>query len=207
MANVLRGHLDLQEIHEIELFEGELERLRLEKGDLLIVEGNGSPSEIGRMAAWSGEIQDCVHQNHIIRSRPVSRPSSKYLMYFWNSPAGASQVLDVASSTSGLHTLSVGKISRLAVPLPPETEQERIAESADKFFLVLGRTEETVRMQSQKAASARQSILTQAFTGQLITQDPNDEPATELLERIRAEKKSSALPKTARRSRKDVVCV
>jgi len=70
VANVLRGKLWLNEVHEIELFEGELERLRLMKGDLLIVEGNGSPRQIGRMAVWDGSIDPCVHQNHIIRARP-----------------------------------------------------------------------------------------------------------------------------------------
>ena len=188
VANVLRGQLDLQDIHEIELFEGELDRLRLKEGDLLIVEGNGSPSEIGRMAAWLGEIQDCVHQNHIIRARPLPGTSSQFLMQFWNSPAGASQVLDVASSTSGLHTLSVGKISKLAVPLPPEAEQKRIAQRADQSLLILARTQEAIRKQNERAASVRQSILRVAFTGQLVPQDPSDEPASVLLERIRAER-------------------
>ena len=67
VANVLRGSLNLSEVHRIELFSGELDKLRLVDGDLLIVEGNGSPTQIGRMAIWKGEIQDCVHQNHIIR--------------------------------------------------------------------------------------------------------------------------------------------
>ena len=58
VANVMRGDLDLEEVHEIELFPGELERLRLVSGDLLIVEGNGSPSQIGRMAIWNGEVEN-----------------------------------------------------------------------------------------------------------------------------------------------------
>ena len=56
VANVLRGSLDLEDVHKIELFSGELDKLRLSFGDLLIVEGNGSPSQIGRMAIWKGEI-------------------------------------------------------------------------------------------------------------------------------------------------------
>jgi type I restriction enzyme, S subunit len=66
VANVPRGGLNLDNVHQIELFGNELEKLRLHKGDLLIVEGNGSPSEIGRMAIWDGSIKDCVHQNHLI---------------------------------------------------------------------------------------------------------------------------------------------
>jgi type I restriction enzyme S subunit len=52
VANVYRGRLDLSEIEYMELFNGELEKLRLQTDDLLIVEGNGSPNEIGRMAIW-----------------------------------------------------------------------------------------------------------------------------------------------------------
>ena len=78
VANVLRGSLDLDDVHQIELFPGELDKLRLIQGDLLIVEGNGSPSQIGRMAIWKGDVQDCVHQNHIIRARLVGDLSSKY---------------------------------------------------------------------------------------------------------------------------------
>jgi hypothetical protein len=104
VANVLRGRLDLSEVHHIELFRGELEKLRLEAGDLLVVEGNGSPAEIGRMAIWKGEIANCVHQNHIIRARLLGAIPPAYVAAYWNSPEGASRVLDVASSTSGLYT-------------------------------------------------------------------------------------------------------
>jgi type I restriction enzyme S subunit len=55
VANVLRGRLDLGDVHEIELFDGEIERYRLQPGDLLVVEGNGSPDQIGRAAQWHGE--------------------------------------------------------------------------------------------------------------------------------------------------------
>ena len=116
VANVLRGSLDLKEVHKIELFSGELDKLRLFSGDLLIVEGNGSPSQIGRMAIWKGEIEDCVHQNHIIRARLYSGLIPQYVESYWNSPIGASGVSKVASSTSGLYTLSVSKVSDLPVP-------------------------------------------------------------------------------------------
>ena len=66
----MRGTLLLDELHEVELFDGELDRYRLLDGDLLVVEGNGSPQQIGRAARWHDEIPGCVHQNHLIRVRP-----------------------------------------------------------------------------------------------------------------------------------------
>jgi type I restriction enzyme S subunit len=96
VANVYRSRLDLGEMHMIEPFQGELNKLRLEPGNLLIVEGNGSPSEIGRMAIWNGEIENCVHQNHIIRARILGGVVAEFCAAFWNSREGAAQVLAVS---------------------------------------------------------------------------------------------------------------
>lgn len=128
VANVARGTLMLDEVHEVELFTGELERFRLQEGDLLVVEGNGSPSQIGRAAMWRGAIPDCVHQNHLIRVRPGSKLLPRYLELAWNSPAVAGAVQLVASSTSGLYTLSTAKLRSINVPLVPLAEQQRIVE-------------------------------------------------------------------------------
>ena len=191
VANVLRGSLDLQEVHKIELFSGELDKLRLFSGDLLIVEGNGSPSQIGRMAIWKGEIEDCVHQNHIIRARLYSGLIPQYVESYWNSPIGASEVSKVASSTSGLYTLSVSKVSDLPVPLPPLAEQHRIIAEVERRLSVVQQAEGAVEANLTRAERLRQSILKQAFSGKLVPQDPNDEPASALLERIRVEREAS----------------
>ena len=192
VANVLRGSLDLDEVHQIELFRGELEKLRLFPGDLLIVEGNGSPSQIGRMAVWKGDIEDCVHQNHIIRARLIGGLSSEYAQTYWNSPTGASEVSKVASSTSGLYTLSVSKVSALPIPLPPLAEQRRIVPEVERRLSVVQQAEATVEASLARAERLRQSILKQAFSGRLVPQDPDDEPASVLLERIRAEREAEA---------------
>src|SRR5262249_37446890 len=131
VANVHRGSLDLRELHRFELADEELNRLQLRPGDLLIVEGNGSRTEIGRCALWKGEVENCVHQNHIIRVRPIVEVISKYANVFLNSPVGQSAIQYVASSTSGLYTLSVTKIEQLPLALAPLAEQEAIVEAVD----------------------------------------------------------------------------
>jgi type I restriction enzyme S subunit len=186
VANVYRGRLDLSEIHRIEVFGDELSKLRLCAGDLLIVEGNGSPTEIGRMAIWKGEVENCVHQNHIIRARLNSGVLPAYCAAYWNSSLGSSEVARVAGSTSGLYTLSVGKVSKIAIPIPPTGEQERIVNEMERVLTTLAEVEPSAVTNQRRADRLRQSVLKRAFEGKLVPQNPNDEPASALLERIRS---------------------
>jgi type I restriction enzyme S subunit len=191
VANVLRNRLDLSEVHRITLFGNELAKLRLEVDDLLVVEGNGSKTEIGRSALWNGAIPDCVHQNHIIRVR-CKGWSPKYLNAYWNSPVGNGRIMNQAASTSGLYTLSVEKVSAIPVPLPPHQEQEQIVAEVEERLSVIDAAEAQIETNLQRAARLWQSILKHAFEGKLVPQDPNDEPASVLLERIKQQRASSA---------------
>jgi type I restriction enzyme, S subunit len=184
VANVQRDGLDLGEVHQIEVFEGELDRLRLKPSDLLIVEGNGSPDQIGRSALWDGSIDPCVHQNHLIRVRAGDMILPEFLNIFWNSPCGQRMVQAVASSTSGLHTLSTGKVRAIRVPLPPiSTQREIVTTVADQLSWV-DRMESAMRPVIRRTQVLRSSILSAALAGQLTPQDPSDESASILLERI-----------------------
>ncbi len=69
VANVQRGSLFLDDIKMIDVDEVDFERLRLKDGDLLFVEGNGTRENLGRVAVWRNQIEDCIHQNHPIRAR------------------------------------------------------------------------------------------------------------------------------------------
>jgi type I restriction enzyme S subunit len=126
VANVQRDALDLKEIERFEVSPEELERWQLNAGDLLIVEGNGSEHEIGRCAVWPGSIDPCVYQNHLIRVRCPHSTMTQFIQMFLNSPDGKAEMKRLAITTSGLFNLSVGKIRRYAVPVPPVAEQGRI---------------------------------------------------------------------------------
>ena len=141
---------------------------------------------------WSGEVDDCVHQNHIIRVRPSAGVIPKYVNIFMNSPVGQSAIQWIASSTSGLYTLSVGKIEKLPFALPPTTEQEAVAEAVEDHLSIIEHLEADIEAKLKSAQALRQSILRHAFTGQLVPQNPNDEPASELLNRIAAEREQRA---------------
>ena len=126
VANVRRGHLDLSEIKQINIPDDEMIGLRLELGDILFVEGNGTKAELGRSALWGGEIPDCVHQNHIIKARPdKQRVDPEFLMEWFNTDAGRMHFFRNAKTTSGLGTLNSTDIRTAPVPLPNTVEAQR----------------------------------------------------------------------------------
>jgi type I restriction enzyme S subunit len=151
VANVQRGHLDLSELERFELFDGELERHRLHRGDLLVVEGNGSQSEIGRCARWDGEIEDCVHQNHLIRCRPLTHGLEAFALLYMNSPAGMEIMTRLAVTTSGLYNLSVSKIRSIPMPLPPGAEQRRIIQRVEELMSLCDGLEVSLRARTETA--------------------------------------------------------
>ena len=208
VANVARGLLKLDDVHEIELFAGELERLALRKGDVLIVEGNGSLSEIGRCALWDGSIENVVHQNHLIRARPIVM-LSEFVESWLNSLRAIEKLTKLAATTSGLYTLSVGKISKIPVPVPPMDEQVAVVALLESALEGQRDQDEAIKSSLKQATAQRKNILKAAFSGQLVPQDPLDEPASALLARIRAERvKQGALPKVRKsKIRKDAACV
>ncbi|TVP64537.1 MAG: hypothetical protein EA343_05165 [Nodularia sp. (in: Bacteria)] len=87
------------------------------------------------------------------------------------------------------------------IPLAPLDEQLRIIEGIERLFSIIDQLEKTVDTNIKRAERLRQSILKQAFTGQLVPQDPNDEPAEKLLERIKAEKAQQVATKTKKKTK------
>ena len=110
---------ELDDVATIGVRKTELNKLLLEHGDLLVVEGNGSREQIGRVAMWEGSIKLCVHQNHIIKVRLVEKKLAAWILSWLLSPQGRLHIERVASSTTGLYTLSISKVGDFPIPLPP----------------------------------------------------------------------------------------
>lgn len=167
VANVYYNRLDLSEIKEIGVQETEIQQKLLQKDDLLFVEGNGSKEQIGRVAIWDGSIENCLHQNHIIKGRPFGNMLSKYALYYLISDFGRKQILSVSASTSGLYTLSTEKVRNLEILYRPLNEQLQIVSQIESRLTVCDKIERTVNESLEKADVLRQSILKKAFEGGL----------------------------------------
>lgn len=127
VANVQRGMLDLREIKTINVSGREMAAYRLEPGDLLFVEGNGSRAELGRCAIWNGEIPDCVHQNHILKVRiDKSRLMPVFAMTWFNTDVGKDHFFRNVKTSSGLGTINSSELRAAPIPVPPISTQRRL---------------------------------------------------------------------------------
>lgn len=132
VANVRKGFLDLTEIKQIEVPDSELPTYRLEAGDILFVEGNGSRAELGRVAKWSGEISDCVHQNHLIRVRCIqARLLPDFAVTWFNTEVGRGHFFRSAKTSSGLGTINSNEVRNAPIPVPPVNVQRRIMDRVE----------------------------------------------------------------------------
>jgi type I restriction enzyme S subunit len=187
VANVQRGYLDLDEVKTISATEEEIRELRLENGDVLFNEG-GDRDKLGRGWVWEGKIAECVHQNHVFRARLLGDVMQPKLLSWYGNSIGQRYFEDEGKQTTNLASLNMTKLSMLPVPIPPAAEQQRIVAELERRLSVVDEVEAEVSADLKRAERLRHSVLRSAFEGNLVTQDPKDEPATVLLERIRAER-------------------
>lgn len=159
VANVKDGHLDLSEVKTIEIKRSELAKLRIEPGDLLMTEG-GDPDKLGRAALWHGEIDLCVHQNHVFKVRSHrGHLSPEYLRSLAGSAYGKAYFLRVAKKTTGIASINKTQLSAFPVVLPPLDRQIAFKRHVEAAESIIGQQREA----AEKAGATFDALLGRSF--------------------------------------------
>ena len=183
-SNLYWDRFELENLRSMYFTENEIEKCQVSKGDLLVCEGG----DIGRAAIWLKDYKICI-QNHIHRLRSYVPLCTRfyYYVFFLYKYAGW-----IGGKGIGIQGLSSNALHSLLVPVPPIAEQERIVKRleiikplSDKYSEA---SEQIQELNNLFPEHLKKSILQYAVQGKLVSQDPADEPASVLLERIRTEK-------------------
>lgn len=192
VANVQRGFLDLREVSTIRVPPEKAAALELRVGDVLFNEG-GDRDKLGRGWVWNGEIDGCIHQNHVFRARLVDGFEPRFVSWHGNT-FGRRWFEEHGRQTTNLASLNLTTLKRFPVPVLPLDEQRQIVAEVERRLSLIDAIVEAIASAQRRSAALRRSILERAFRGELVPQDPSDEPASALLERIRAERAGSERP-------------
>ncbi len=183
-SNLYWDRFELDNLKEMHFSDSEVEKCTVIKGDLLVCEGG----DIGRAAIWSYDYPMCI-QNHIHRLRAYLPLCTRFFYYLFDLYKHAGLI---GGKGIGIQGLSSNAIHSLLFPFPPLAEQYRIVDAidtmqpyTDSYAIVESSLD---KLNSTFPEALKKSILQEAVQGKLVPQDPSDEPAEALLERIRTEK-------------------
>jgi type I restriction enzyme S subunit len=199
VANVQRGYLDLREVTTIRVPPEKAKALRLEPGDILFNEG-GDRDKLGRGWIWQGEIDDCIHQNHVFRARLLTNDADPKYVSLHGNTFGQQWFEKMGKQTTNLASLNLKTLKSFPVPDLPVEEQHRIVAEVERRLTILESLSTAIDHALTRSDHLRRSILESAFTGKLVPQIPDDEPAFELLARIASEHRKTAKPRRRQRA-------
>lgn len=172
----------------------------LSNDDLLFTRLSGSLEYVGNCARVQGIEENTVqYPDRLFCAKLKDPKQSKYLEMYFSSPMFSKYIAASIKSSAGHQRITLGVIKDAKVIIPSEAEQEIIVGRVNKLFAKASRIEKQYLDAKARLDRLTQSILAKAFRGELVPQDPNDEPAEKLLERIVAEKEQNKSKKTTRK--------
>lgn len=182
--------LDLADVRYLPDDKGSLANCDLREGDLLFTRYNGNRELVGACAMVRGLSERTVYPDKLIRARVnrnVVEPA--YLELAANHGRTRAFIESKAKTAAGQVGISGSDLRDSPVPLPPVAEQRRIVAKLDDLLARARRVRDildSVGQPSEQMNALERAILSRAFRGELVPQDPSDEPASVMLERLRA---------------------
>ena len=196
-SNVYWNRFELGNLKTMPFADSEIEKCTVKKGDLLVCEGG----DIGRAAIWNYDDEIRI-QNHLHRLRAYDSVQTLfyyYVLYLYKFEE------KINGKGIGLQGLSSSALHNIIVPVPPIAEQKSIVMSLENMISIIDTIESDQYKLTSCINNAKAKILDLAIRGKLVPQDLNDEPASVLLERIRAEKEELIKQGKIKRDKKESI--
>ena len=200
MGNLQNGEIDFSELVYSSDME-DIERYSLSKGDLLFNRTN-SIELVGKTSIYRGDIP-AIFAGYLIRIR--TQINSNYLNAVMNSQYVRKLCAAVRTDAVNQSNINASKLGQFLIPIPGQAEQDRIAKTLQSILLIIDQTGNDIQEIKSLVIQAKSRILDLAIRGKLVPQDPDDEPASVLLERIRAEKEELIKQGKIKRDKKESV--
>lgn len=198
MGNIQNGRIVMERLKFLPSNHHDVERYQLRDGDLLFNRTN-SPELVGKSAVFVGAREPVAFASYLIRVRLDETCSPHWVAMYINGPRGRTWAADVRSQQVGQANINGTKLAALELPIPPREVQDQHVSEAERQLSILDSLSAAVDRALERSRQLRRAILERAFSGRLVAQDPSDEPASALLERIDAE---SAKEQPVRRVRR-----
>lgn len=159
VANVQDGHLDLGEVKVIQVAQSKVERYRLRRGDLLMTEG-GDFDKLGRGCIWEGQIDPCLHQNHVFVVRVSSpRLSNQFLAMLIASPWGKRYFLGCSKKSTNLASINTAQLKSFPVIIPSLEEQRKMTKMVGTWDSAIERLQALMKAKTVRLNGLRQELL------------------------------------------------
>ena len=191
---------DRQGLKRMEVNSAEVDTYGLRVDDLILNRVN-SPSHLGKCLVVPPSILPAVFESNMMRLVASNHILPMFMSCYLRSVEGRKRLISRAKWAVNQASINQFDVCITPIPLPPLSEQRRIMAEVERRLSVIRQAEAAVEASLQRAERLRQSILKRAFSGQLVPQDPDDEPASALLERIRAQREAERAAAAATKKR------
>lgn len=162
VVNVKDRYLDLTTVKTMQVPIHEVAKHSLKPGDVLFTEG-GDADKLGRGCVWRGEIDPCLHQNHVFAVRPAEKLLPEYLSLFASSFRGKRYFLKAANQTTNLASVNSTQLRRMLIPLPLGAEQRQIQDLSE----ILEATEKAINSELTGLKNLKASVSDALLTGRI----------------------------------------
>jgi type I restriction enzyme, S subunit len=166
-------------------------------GDLVINRVN-SMTHLGKCVSVGSQLAGVLFESNMMRMHLATRVSSRFVEMYLQSSVGHTRLIGGAKWAVNQASINQKDVKRTPIPLPPWAEQLEIVEVVESQLASATERNADIGHSLRQSEAQRKNILKCAFSGQLVPQDPNDEPASVLLERIRASRADKASAPTRR---------